>query len=64
MQANIATLKNSHRTLEEDLDGLIREADQALYLAKNNGGDTDVSRCVIGGGAEEGAARRLPGRRR
>jgi PleD family two-component response regulator len=35
-------LKDSHRTLEEDLNGLIREADQALYLAKNNGGDQNV----------------------
>jgi len=35
-------LKNSHGTLEEDLDDLIRKADQALYLAKNNGGDQNV----------------------
>jgi len=34
--------KNSHKTLEEDLDDLIRKADQALYLAKNNGGDQNV----------------------
>jgi diguanylate cyclase (GGDEF)-like protein len=42
LSIGIAKLKNSHRTLEEDLDGLIREADQALYLAKNNGGDQNV----------------------
>ena len=42
LSIGIAKLKNTHRTLEEDLDGLIREADQALYLAKNNGGDQNV----------------------
>jgi diguanylate cyclase (GGDEF)-like protein len=42
LSIGIAKLKNSHRTLEEDLKGLIREADQALYLAKNNGGDQNV----------------------
>jgi diguanylate cyclase (GGDEF)-like protein len=42
LSIGIAKLKNSHKTLEEDLDGLIREADQALYLAKNNGGDQNV----------------------
>ena len=42
LSIGIAKLKNSHRTLQEDLDGLIREADQALYLAKNNGGDQNV----------------------
>jgi two-component system, cell cycle response regulator len=42
LSIGIAKLKNSHRTLEEDLNGLIREADQALYLAKNNGGDQNV----------------------
>ena len=42
LSIGIAKLKNSDGTLEEDLDGLIREADQALYLAKNNGGDQDV----------------------
>ena len=42
LSIGISKLKNSHRTLEEDLDGLIREADQALYLAKNNGGDQNV----------------------
>jgi two-component system cell cycle response regulator len=42
LSIGIAKLKNSLRTLEEDLDGLIREADQALYLAKNNGGDQNV----------------------
>ena len=42
LSVGIAKLKNSHRTLEEDLNDLIREADQALYLAKNNGGDQNV----------------------
>ena len=42
LSIGIAKLKNFHRTLEENLDGLIREADQALYLAKNNGGDQNV----------------------
>lgn len=42
LSIGIAKLKNSYSTLEEDLDGLIREADQALYLAKNNGGDQNV----------------------
>ena len=42
LSIGIAKLKNSHRTLEENLDALIREADQALYLAKNNGGDQNV----------------------
>jgi diguanylate cyclase (GGDEF)-like protein len=42
LSIGIAKLKHSHRTLEEDLNDLIREADQALYLAKNNGGDQNV----------------------
>jgi len=42
LSIGIAKLKNSHETLEEDLDDLIRKADQALYLAKNNGGDQNV----------------------
>lgn len=42
LSIGIAKLKNSHKTLEEDLDDLIRKADQALYLAKNNGGDQNV----------------------
>ena len=37
LSIGIAKLKNSHRTLEENLDALIREADQALYRAKNQG---------------------------
>ena len=48
LSIGIAKLKNSHRTLEEDLNGLIREADQALYLAKNNGGDQNVMLEEIG----------------
>jgi diguanylate cyclase (GGDEF)-like protein len=42
LSIGIAKLKNSHGTLEADLDDLIRKADQALYLAKNNGGDQNV----------------------
>ncbi len=42
LSIGIAKLKHSHRTLEEDLNDLIRETDQALYLAKNNGGDQNV----------------------
>ena len=42
LSIGIAKLKNSHGTLEEDLDDLIRKADQALYLTKNNGGDQNV----------------------
>ena len=42
LSIGIAKLKNSHGTLEEDLDDLIRKADQTLYLAKNNGGDQNV----------------------
>ena len=42
LSIGIAKLKNSSRTLEKDLNDLIREADQALYLAKNNGGDQNV----------------------
>jgi diguanylate cyclase (GGDEF)-like protein len=48
LSIGIAKLKDSHRTLEEDLNGLIREADQALYLAKNNGGDQNVMLEEIG----------------
>ena len=48
LSIGIAKLKNSHGTLEEDLEGLIREADQALYLAKNNGGDQNVMLEEIG----------------
>ena len=48
LSIGIAKLKNSHRTLEENLDALIREADQALYLAKNNGGDQNVMLEEIG----------------
>ena len=42
LSIGIAKLKNSHGKLAEDLDDLIRKADQALYLAKNNGGDQNV----------------------
>ena len=48
LSIGIAKLKNSLITLEENLDALIREADQALYLAKNNGGDQNVMLEEIG----------------
>jgi PleD family two-component response regulator len=35
-------MKNTSKNLEQDLDNMIREADQALYLAKNNGGNQKV----------------------
>lgn len=42
LSIGIAKLKDSSTTTEDDLDNLIREADQALYLAKNNGGDQNM----------------------
>ena len=42
LSIGIAKLKDLSDTPEDDLDNLIREADQALYLAKNNGGDQNV----------------------
>jgi diguanylate cyclase (GGDEF)-like protein len=42
LSIGIAKLKNSSNNLEKDLDNMIREADQALYLAKNNGGNQKV----------------------
>ena len=42
LSIGIAKLKNSSNNLEQDLDTMIREADQALYLAKNNGGNQKV----------------------
>jgi diguanylate cyclase (GGDEF)-like protein len=48
LSIGIAKLKNSLRTLVENLDALIREADQALYLAKNNGGYQNVMLEEIG----------------
>jgi diguanylate cyclase (GGDEF)-like protein len=42
LSVGIAKLKNSNNDLDEDLNKMIREADQALYLAKNNGGDQNV----------------------
>lgn len=42
LSIGIAKLKNSCNNLDEDLDSMIREADQALYLAKNNGGNQNV----------------------
>ena len=42
LSIGIAKLKNSSNNLEQDLDDMIREADQALYLAKNNGGNQKV----------------------
>jgi len=42
LSIGIAKLKNSSNDLDEDLNNMVREADQALYLAKNNGGDQNV----------------------
>ena len=42
LSIGIAKLKNSSDNLEQDLDNMIRKADQALYLAKNNGGNQKV----------------------
>lgn len=42
LSIGIAKLKNSSNNLEEDLNQMIREADQALYLAKNNGGNQKI----------------------
>ena len=42
LSIGIAKMKNTSKNLEQDLDNMIREADQALYLAKNNGGNQKV----------------------
>ena len=42
LSIGIAKMKNSSKNLQQDLDNMIREADQALYLAKNNGGNQKV----------------------
>jgi two-component system cell cycle response regulator len=42
LSIGIAKLKNSSNDLGLDLDNMVREADQALYLAKNNGGNQKV----------------------
>ena len=42
LSIGIAKLKNSSNDLAQDLDSMVREADQALYLAKNNGGNQKV----------------------
>jgi two-component system cell cycle response regulator len=42
LSIGIAKLKNSSNDLDKDLDNMIRKADQALYLAKNNGGNQKV----------------------
>ena len=42
LSIGIAKLKDSSTTSENDLDNLVREADQALYVAKNNGGDQNI----------------------
>ena len=42
LSIGIAKLKNSSNALAQDLDNMVREADQALYLAKNNGGNQKV----------------------
>jgi diguanylate cyclase (GGDEF)-like protein len=41
LSIGISELRGSPETLVEDLKTLIREADEALYLAKNNGGNQD-----------------------
>jgi two-component system cell cycle response regulator len=42
LSIGIAKLKNSSSDLARDLNSMVREADQALYLAKNNGGNQKV----------------------
>ena len=42
LSLGIAKFQDSPEALEENLKSMIREADQALYLAKNKGGDQDV----------------------
>ena len=43
LSIGIAKLKRLlTQLLDDDLDNLVREADQALYVAKNNGGDQNV----------------------
>jgi two-component system cell cycle response regulator len=42
LSIGIAKLKNSSNKLSQDLNNMVREADQALYLAKNNGGNQKV----------------------
>lgn len=42
LSIGIAKLKNSSNNLDEDLNKMIREADRALYLAKNNGGNQKI----------------------
>jgi two-component system cell cycle response regulator len=42
LSIGIAKLKNSSNDLAQELNNMVREADQALYLAKNNGGNQKV----------------------
>ncbi len=42
LSIGIAKLKGSPKISEEDLDTMIREADRALYLAKDGGGDQKI----------------------
>jgi diguanylate cyclase (GGDEF)-like protein len=42
LSLGIAKFQDSPETLEENLKRMVREADQALYLAKNKGGDQDM----------------------
>jgi PleD family two-component response regulator len=39
LSIGLAKLEDSYQTLEENIENLIRIADQALYHAKANGGD-------------------------
>ena len=39
LSMGMAQLEGALKTLEQDLENLLRIADQHLYLAKNNGGD-------------------------
>lgn len=42
LSLGIAKLQDSPETVEDNLKRMVREADQALYLAKNKGGDQDM----------------------
>jgi diguanylate cyclase (GGDEF)-like protein len=42
LSIGIAKLTGSPKTSKEDLSNMIREADRALYLAKDNGGDQNI----------------------
>ncbi len=42
LSLGIAKFKDSPEALEDNIKSMVREADQALYLAKSKGGDQDV----------------------